>query len=208
MLFRSEQDLDSKFKFIRISLDAASAETYKKIKKTDYFGMVVHNVVELVKRGNCETVGLSFVVCDDNRHEIQEAINLSNRIGMAYCQIKPVISYEGIETALSGVEENEGSIITPRYDVDKKSYVACAIAGLIGSVGADGKVYYCCIHRGNEKFEIGDLHKEPFEDICYNRVNFKPDLSGCATCRYMNYAKGYKEFSQKKYSFLRHKNFL
>ena len=64
------------FKFIRISLDAAMAKTYKAIKKTDVFDDVVENIKDAVRNSYKTTIGLNFVICNENRHEMEAARNI------------------------------------------------------------------------------------------------------------------------------------
>jgi MoaA/NifB/PqqE/SkfB family radical SAM enzyme len=199
------------FKFVRVSLDASSEETYFKIKKTKFFSEVVNNISGLINmkaRKKLKTdIGISFVVCDENRNEIGEFEKIGNDLQASYVHIRPEILSSSENLKLDS-SSNDKTITTSRYNSDKVTMKACHIAGLIGIVCATGKVYYCCIHRGNEKFLLGDLNQDSFLWIWQLRKGFVPDISECKSCRYMNYVKGYEEFSKEKYTILRHKNFL
>lgn len=201
------------FTFVRISLDAGFGETYHKIKGSEpyVFKKVLENIKELVKikaDNNLRTaVGISFVACDKNMQDIERVRSLGDELGVSYVQVKPVIS-DNVEKFNPNISEGGKVFFTSRYSSDKVTRKACHIAGLIGNVCANGKMYYCCIHRGEKNFLLGDLETESFSSIWEKRRKFHPDISKCMSCRYMNYVKGYEKFSQEKYSFLRHKYFL
>jgi len=189
------------FKFIRVSLDAACRETYHKIKGQDNFGFVIDNLKQVTKIKENTTIGLSFVICKENKYEIEEAKFLAKSLKVDYIQFKPCYG-ERIED----IKPDNKTIVTPRYKV--RGSLPCAIAGLVAIVGADSNLYYCCQKRGYENFVLGDLRTYSFKELWKKRSSFKPDISSCFTCRYMNYAQGYKKFSKPKYQFLRHKCFL
>lgn len=194
------------FKFIRVSLDAASSETYTRIKGSKFFDRVCRNIKNLSKLG-CTDVGVSFVVTDHNRHEIEDFERLGLSLGADYVQVKPAWKPCDIEKTMDSVSDKD-AFLTERYTVEQNSMVACHIAGLVGQVAANGKVYYCCVQRGKKEFEIGDLCKETFSNIMLDRPDFEPDISHCGSCRYMNYAKVYEKVTDKKYLILRHKRFI
>jgi len=189
------------FRFIRVSLDAVTESTYLKIKGQPLFRKVKKNIELILKNRKTTTIGISFVVCQENQHEIEKAKVLAKDLKVDYIQFKPAFRRN-----LNRIKETNKTIITKRYKVS--STLPCAIAGLVGIIGADANVYFCCQKRGEDKYRLGNLQTESFERIWARRNDVNPDIKECSTCRYMNYAKGYKKFSQDKYQFLRHKHFL
>jgi len=192
------------FDFIRVSLDATTPETYKRTKGTDYFDKVCKNIKMATDR-NVTDVGISMVYEDDIKDEAQDFYQLGRSLGVKYSQIKPLVDKD-VESASIVLKEIKGSFVTSRYLVS--DMLPCKIAGIIGQVGADGCYYYCCIHRGKEKYKTGDLREKSLRVILQDRMSFRPDLSDCFSCRYMNYAKEYLKMQDDKYQVLRHINFL
>lgn len=197
------KDLLDHFDFIRVSLNAATPETYYELTKNkDGFEKVRVNLATLsLARRRGLTVGISYVICPENQHEVELAEKMANDIGVDYIQFKPEVG--------NGLPRNEHSpvaLFTDRYPVD--SDLPCKIAGLVGIVGADGQAYFCCQKRGDSAFVVGDLRTTFFPKVWAKRKGMKPDISGCTTCRYMNYAVDYREYVNPKYSFLRHREFL
>lgn len=199
-------DIAPRLEYVRVSIDSATRETYKKVKGKDYFIKVCNNIMELIDQG-C-VVGISFVVTQDNKHEVDEFHELAMNLGVDYAQIKPELKVCDMETQVEGIKGDK-FFVTERYNIDSSSMLQCRIAGLIGILGATGKLYYCCVHRGKESFEIGDLSKDELYNIFDLRRTFIPPINLCNTsCRYMNYAKIYTQVMDRKYIALRHRKFL
>lgn len=190
-----------KLKFIRVSLNAATAKTYYKITGSNFFNKVVTNINSIVGK-TC--VGLSFVICNENQNETEAMKQLGKKLKVDYVQLKPNVN-GGTVKGLDTIEDNI-TVITNRYTALDK--LPCTIAGLIGIVGADGEVWYCCQKRGQQKYSLGNLHNNDFETLWRDRNNIQPDIKTCKVCRYSNYAIGYKKYKSNKYSYLKHRNFL
>jgi len=200
-------EIASLFRFIRVSLDACCPETYKEIKKTDYFYTVVENMVDI--RSECKTLGISFVVCEKNRKDLKGMAPILDRTCADYLQVKPMLTHSDIEYS-NGLElDGDATALTKRYVGNQEERdLACEIAGLVGVIGANSKLYYCCITRGNEDFVVGDLKKARINELFKKRNIMKINNSKCLSCRYLNYVQDYKEFCKPKYSYFRHKSFL
>ena len=196
-------DLLGAFKFVRISVDAATRETYAKIKRADQFHLVADEIRNFKTRKDRSrtTFGISFVVCEENKNEISIFKN-KFRDHVDYIQIKPDVFYMQMP---DGVEDGKTAVTSRYLPLDT---LPCDIAGLVGIVGADGNIYFCCQTRGKEEYCIGSLYEEDFRMIWFRRKLIKPDISSCPPCRYMNYAEDYERYKGSKYSYLRHRNFL
>ena len=192
------------FKFIRISLDAYDEKSYDKIKGKYLFNTVIRNIEDAVSSEKTD-IGISYVVCEENVNGIEKIQETLSETGIKYIQFKPAWINGGKFELPENVNGNK-AIVTDRYIA--KDNLSCLIAGLIGIVGADSKVYFCCQYRLNKKFCLGNLVEDSFWNLWKNRKEIMPDISKCPQCRYENYAVGYRRFSQSKYIFLRHKNFL
>lgn len=191
------------FKFIRVSLDAATHETYFKLKNANAFNAVIENIKTAISRG--ALVGLSYVVNEINRHEIQQAQELAKELGVAYIQFKPAWE-NGKPYTDYEIQGEQQTIDTRRYKATDR--IPCAIAGLIGVVGADAKVYYCCQYRGERRYCLGDLRHATFPQIWERRPKLIPDIGRCPNCRYMNYTRAYKKLIEGGTLFFKHRNFL
>ena len=192
-----------KFKFIRVSLDAGTPETFFKLKFARAFDRIVDNIRYAIDKR--ALVGISFVVNEINRNDIEAAQALANELNVAYIQFKP--AWE------NGEPYTDYEISGDKVVIDTKRYKAvdrtpCAIAGLIGVVGADAKVYYCCQYRGDKRYCLGDLRHATFPEIWSRRPALMPDIERCPNCRYMNYTRAYKHATEGGTLFFQHRKFL
>lgn len=196
-------DRPDRFKFIRVSLDAGTHKIYKKLKRANTFSKVLQNITYARSKG--ALVGISFVVNEINRVDIQKAQELATHLDVAYIQFKP--AWENGEPYVEYVVPGTDNVINQQRfkAVDR---VPCAIAGLIGIVGADARVYYCCQYRGEQRYCLGDLRHATFPEIWKRRPVLVADIKRCPNCRYMNYTRAYKNFTEKGTLFVKHKKFL
>ena len=189
------------FKFIRVSLDAADYATYLTVKGKPVFKTVVENIRRAVAAG--AHVGLSYVVTKINKYGLDEAKALAENLGVMYIQFKPDVRNENVHFL---APEGEHVIQMERFYA--QDMLPCQIAGLIGIVGADEMLYYCCQYRGNQDFALGKLREAPLKEILLRRNKVRPDVSKCPRCRYMNYAVSYKRLVAGGLLFYDHRAFL
>ena len=85
-------------KWIRISVDAGTALSYDTLRvtnKSNNFDTVIKNIKKIVdlknKKKSNITIGVGFVVTEDNYNEILDFANIFKEIGVDYCQYKPEI---------------------------------------------------------------------------------------------------------------------
>jgi MoaA/NifB/PqqE/SkfB family radical SAM enzyme len=192
----------SLFEFIRVSLDAAVSRYYAEIKGTQYFGKVLDNIEAV--RSRCKTLGLSYVIDGQPPGDIRAAELKAECLGVDYIQFKP-------ENWIGGDRPELRSPISLYSERQKDTTgLSCAIAGLVGIVTADGRYVFCCQHRYDLEFTIADLHTESLANAIKKRIVMQEsvDISGCASCRYSSYSLAYRELTNPKNVFLKHKEFL
>lgn len=171
--------------WVRVSLDAATAQTHHKIHGTRDFNKIVQNVAYLTGHTRQTMVGLNFVTEAANAHEMVQFAELGQSLGVAYVSIRCVfdpanplledlraamrqqaLAAKRLETASFRVFLGN---FTDRYlNADRSEpfpYRRCLGPNLIGIVGGDGDVYACCFLRGNKKFSFGNIAHQSFRDI-------------------------------------------
>ncbi len=183
------------FTFVRVSLDAATPKTYALLKDNNAFDEVISNITKI--RADTE-VGLSYVICKDNEHEIELAQELADELDISYIQFKPVYG-----DRLNRQSWHRKTIMTERYAIS--STLPCHIAGLVGVVGADGSVWFCCQKRG--EISLGNIYNSSFSNIWETRGDIVrlPDIHKCKACRYQNYIE---ELYNGRTKTVRHRWFL
>ena len=181
--------------WIKVSLNAGTAETYSAIHRTDErdFHKVVENLKVLVhekKSGNTQcTVGAQTLLLPENADEIEDLVGLCrDEIGIDYLVIKPYSQhkfsetriYEGIDYSnYEWLSENITKHNTEDFSVIFRTktlkkylepvdlrYKKChATPYFWAYVMADGSVYGCSAYLLDDRFQYGNLNQESFEDI-------------------------------------------
>lgn len=203
-LLLNKIDRPEDFLFIRVSLDAHNREDYIKVKGVDAFDTVLENITLALDKN--KTIGLSYVVGPHNNKDLEQAEALACDLGVSYIQIKPSYVNDRGEI-FSDFDYPDGrAIITKRHTAEDN--VPCTIAALIGIVGANGDVYYCCQGRGVDRLILGNLKDKTFKELWTERMQLKPNVSLCPMCRYMNYTRAYKSILEDGDLFFQHRYFL
>jgi len=194
--------------FVRVSLDAATAETHLKLHRTKDFDTIIENVKELVRYGNVD-VGLAFLVHPENYLEIKDFCELSYQLGVDYVQIRPVwmqglsLSKKTVESVTQNLEEVSSVIDDPKFQIftrmDRfmeilnrdKGFTECLATPLVAVIGSDLNVYLCCQFRGFSNRSFGNLKKASFKAVWKGdrrlEIIREIDVNKCPPCRYRTY---------------------
>ncbi len=175
--------------FIRISLQHSIASTQ------------IPEIEHCLKQLDKPVIGCSVVI--DNEQDAKDILNKSNLNTIKYIQFKIDCT---LDSPLIVFNNTDKTIISNRYK--SLDDAPCKIAGLIGIVSANGKVYYCCQSRGMKSRELGDLRKDSFQSIWKRRTNLNIDVSECCACRYNDYLLEYNSLTELDKIFLKQKTFL
>jgi MoaA/NifB/PqqE/SkfB family radical SAM enzyme len=169
--------LNQKMKFIYVSVDAATKETYQKIKGVDCFNEVLENISLLCEHKDKAKIGLGFLVSPDNFHEITMFINLLNEFNVDYIQFRPAVTDNIDKIWLRTITRfllrlKSDKIIVANYKFNDllqenagRNYSKCLGHNFLGGISADGTVWLCLNHRYYEGFDIGNLREQSFKEI-------------------------------------------
>ena len=140
---------------VKISLDAATKETYKKIRGFDLLKRVEENIEKIIackKKYNrsLPMIRLSFVVMDINRHETQRFVDKwKNKVD--YIDFQRCIDFSHVDKP---IEINQ--------QVIKDSFCAYPFYSL--NIWADGAISPCCTFYGR-KLIFGNIYNETLKNI-------------------------------------------
>jgi len=179
--------------WIKVSLNAGTAETYAKIHQTKErdFERVVENLKKVVRarreRGLNVTLGVQALLLPDNAHEMEQlALLARDEIGLDYLVIKPYSQhlfsethqYEAINYSpfldmardLERLNTESFSVVFREHTMRKYSeterYDKCyATPFLWAYVMADGSVYGCSAYLLDKRFEYGNINEQSFQKI-------------------------------------------
>ena len=176
-------------KYIHISLDAARASTFQKIKrvKPDLFDAAIHNTRELIKlkreRNSSLEIGMGFILSEDNWRELSLFIDMARDMGADYVRVR---APEGLAagsiqqeswTEIYRIleEQSKKDIGNPSFRIiltdetkrgtERPDFDSCPAHALLAMINANKGVYPCAhtVHRENLSFGEGVSFKDIWE---------------------------------------------
>jgi len=201
----------SKCVWVRTSIDAATKETHQKVHRTanQDFERRIENLRRLVayklsQKTNC-VIGVSFVVQKENMHEIEQSVKLFREIGVD--NIRFTLMYD--KNANAGLDEMQRNEMkfqiedSKKYSTDKfavlfddsrlwtyskpnNDFKKCYLQNFVWAIGADCKVYPCCIMKYNPDYAYADLREQTLlsmvRDMNFQARQNNLDVTKCFPC--------------------------
>lgn len=176
--------------WMRVSLDAGSPEIFKLTHGmgSGEFNKVVDNVALLVRtkkklNSKC-TVGVGFLTSEKSVSDMVKSAGLIKQLGVDYLQFRPLQIHQGgkfdyhwidvhdrVEECLKYSGNGFEVLFSQhKYEMAHDSqygryYGKCYGHQFATVIAASGKMYICCHLRGYEKYCLGDLRVDSFEEI-------------------------------------------
>lgn len=187
--------------WIRVSMNAGTKETYKKIHKSrdNDFNIVLKNIetaVKIKKKNKYKsTIGVQIILLPENYNEITILAKLLKNLGIDYLTIKPFIKHpmsmhnivkkfsfkelSELDNKLKKISDNNFSVIFRLHGFEKlnenKIYKRCLGLQFFAEIVSDGNVYTCGPYLGNKNFCYGNIYKNTFKEI-WNSKERKKNL--------------------------------
>ncbi len=170
---RLDSDIVEKLEWIRVSLDATTAEEYQKLKGADLFETVLNNIFHYSH--HCSMVGVGFVVTNNNVAYIEELVMRLRELGASYIQLRPVVDNpqlypHGMDFSyLKYFESSDFGVIIDGMteNAEKGNHCLPCYANSVTSViSGDGSVYLCGrLNIYNWVKPIGNINEYSFSEI-------------------------------------------
>ena len=177
-----------RLRWVRISLDAHDAASYKASKGADCWERVLSNIRMLVdaKRSTQSetTIGIGYLTDTWRWAYFPDAARVARDLGVDYIQARPLTFAPGdtrerdypsgyskgaIDEA-KALETDTFKVYAsvPKYqdiyDADR-GYKLCTGVYFSCVIGATGDIWICCHMRGMPKYSLGNVYTESFVDI-------------------------------------------
>jgi len=189
--------------WIRFSIDAATPERYAAIHgvATSCFERTLSSLRDAVtvKRdhGLSVTIGVQFLMIQQNLMDIETALNLYSGIGVDYLSFKPYsehpqminksgFSYsdeiiDSVERAVQSFTSSsttQTAIIfrkaaTEAYQKGVQSYNSCRALPFWGYISSKGDFYTCSVYLNDERFRVGNIYLETMKEIFWGEKREK-----------------------------------
>ena len=190
LLHGKKAELLSQAKWVRVSLDSGTEETYSKIRgvKQGVFTEICKNIghFSAIKQADCE-LGVNYVVGPENYMEVYRAGKLMKELGVNHIKYTALMGNEAEKTHASFKKEVIGQIhklskeqetgfqVVNLYESDFDScavfgrdYDACRVKDFVTVVVANSKIYYCHDKAYLSQGEIGDISGKSFREVWYS----------------------------------------
>jgi len=157
-------------KIIRISLDAGTSETHKKLHQIDDFDNIINNIKKSVKYVK---TGIGFLIHPENYTEIPLASKIAKSLGCKYIQIRPCYNNEWFRWIEKKVQEvqiqinkakaeetNDFKVFTTLYKTKPKKdweFDKCRASYFNPLITPSGSMWICCERRGIEDSKFGTI---------------------------------------------------
>jgi MoaA/NifB/PqqE/SkfB family radical SAM enzyme len=188
--------------WLRISLDAGTAETYERIRESRMWPKVMANL-KLAGTFERPYVGVGFVVTRENYQELPQACRIVRAANIPYVRISAMFSTDGANyyndiigeisdlrgqaAAFAGEKFKIVDFFSERVDdldQGRPDYKFCGEQQFVLYIGGDQKIYTCCTNAYTTHGEIGDLKEQRFSEWLAKTRRFDFDARGCHHCQY------------------------
>jgi len=191
------EELLPSLSWLRFSMDAATPERYS----------LVHGVPPLTLEGTLAsldaalaaksaanlpvTIGVQFLLIQENLDEVEEAVKLYSRLGVDYLSFKPYSEHpqmrhksgftytdaiisriEGIIQRYRGKTATElifRKTATSRYADGVNSFTCCRALPFWGYISAEGDFHTCSVFLNDERFKVGNIYRETMEAVFFGK---------------------------------------
>jgi MoaA/NifB/PqqE/SkfB family radical SAM enzyme len=202
--------------WVRFSVDAGNPESYTRIRNVSakHHDRMWKNVTDLAaekkRTGSDLTIGMGFVVTDDNWSEVGQFTELAKKAGVDNVRISAVFQPDNekyfdqffdkaAELCRETKEkyEDENFIVFNNFgeryaDLAQAApdYSFCGYQELVTYIGGDLNVYRCCVTAYNQQGMVGSLADQRFKDLWNSeqkKKNFSCfDAKSCDRCMFNN----------------------
>jgi MoaA/NifB/PqqE/SkfB family radical SAM enzyme len=177
-------------RWIGVSVDSATPETYLKGRKRDLFNKTIANIKKLSQRAKelkvqCD-IAYKFLVFEYNQHEIYDACKLAKQLGVKDFHVRPAdLSHQGMDEKYKGkakkynvdyikkefercheLEDNNFRVITAIHKFDShfnpiKTFSQCYASPCCIQLCPSGEIFLCPDQRYNDKYKLGQWYPDP-----------------------------------------------
>jgi radical SAM protein with 4Fe4S-binding SPASM domain len=178
-----------KLTFIRVSFNGGTREVYKRVHGRDDFERVIRNIEYALnfreKMGINTDIGMQIVVIPENLCTIVELAKLGRSLGVDYLSVKPFVQHKEqkgykFQNSFKLEELEEIFSLSESYSTEtykvvvrretfrratERSYNHCLALPIFGWILSDGNMYACNHFLYDERFFLGNIHKESVFEI-------------------------------------------
>lgn len=174
----------NKLKYIRISLDAGSPETYSVVHGIDSFDTVIENIKRAVELSESKEIGIGYLILPYNLDDISKAAKIAKEIGVRFIQYRPasleydtdreiwIRANELVKKTVENYIDDELQVfdagIKWLHMNDDRKYSKCLTSSIVAVVKANGDIPLCVLKRNHNDEIIGNINNGGFIKSWYS----------------------------------------
>ena len=183
--------------WIRFSVDAGNAESYSRVHMVagNIFNKTIKSIEDAVKAKRDlrldVTIGVQFLMIEENLDSLEEALGLFSGIGVDYFSLKPYslhpqmvnkrdIFYtkrisERIRRIIEKFRKKSKmniifrDISMEKYSEKKKQFKHCNALPFWGYISSRGDFYTCSVFIGDKRFKAGNIYSKGMSSILFGK---------------------------------------
>ena len=177
-------------RWIGVSVDSATSETYLKGRKKGLFNKTISNIEKLsyqAKKINTKCdISYKFLIFEYNQHEIFDACKLAKKLGVKDFHVRPAdLSHQGMDEKYKGkaksydiplikkqfeechkIENENFRVFTVVHKfndnfVSEKNFENCVASPCCIQICPSGEIFLCPDQRYNNKYKLGEWYPNP-----------------------------------------------
>lgn len=211
-------------RWIGVSVDAGTADTYSRLKGADAFWKVCDSIHELVHAWPGLEVNYKYLIHPENIGDIVEAARTAKKLGCRYFHARPAgvdwwslserrtlftqeqVARAAAQMADAGKLTGDGFEVVGTFDKFSGSwgithpFRACYAVGMTCVISPDKTVGLCCDRRGDDRTQL--CRWEKLDDIKaawgggrHRQVLGRVNLNECPRCTYVPHNSLFEEFA-------------
>ena len=183
--------------WIRFSIDAATAQTYATVHGTAAanFARTIGSLKEAVKikleQKLSVTIGVQFLMIQQNLADIEAALGLYSEIGADYLSFKPysehpqMLNKSGFTyspAVIDAIDRNVQAFVsrnttktavifrkaaTEAYSGGVQRFKSCCAIPFWGYLSSRGDCYTCSVYLNDDRFKVGNIYQQNMEQILF-----------------------------------------
>jgi len=181
--------------WVKFSIDAGSADIYSAVRNVpeEVFDKTLQSIRESVQVKNERhldvTMGVQFLLIDENKDDVRNALEIFSGLGIDYFVIKPYSLHprmlnkkemeytrdmlDNLEQMADKYRDNHGMTIVFRkgafetYMKGEKNFSNCNALPFWGHISANGDFYTCSVFLGDDRFRAGNIYTDNMQKIFY-----------------------------------------
>lgn len=156
-----------------------------RITKTDKDFPV--NNIKIISE-SCKQVGIAINYSSDFQDdEIKKAIEIAYKYNLEYVQIRPALNIMGVPTQIkqSNIQDEKLVFLDWKFSDCKKierGYTRCEGFHFSPMIWENGNIDVCMYMRHDPIYNLGNIYKSSFDNICRKMPEFLPVKKDCQIC--------------------------